>query len=128
MRFAKIVFTLAGIWGIVVLAPLFFLYDISGRQYTAPADYPQFFYGFLFVTLAWQIVFLIIGSDPVRYRLLMLPSLLEKFGFVGAMAVLYIQGRVTPADASAALPDIVLGTLFIASFVKTPRSTQIDRR
>jgi hypothetical protein len=30
-RFAKVVFIVAGIWGIVVLTPLFFLVDVTGR-------------------------------------------------------------------------------------------------
>lgn len=33
MRFARLVFGGAGLWGICILAPLFFLVDISGRQY-----------------------------------------------------------------------------------------------
>src|SRR6476619_1825176 len=74
MRFARIVFLVAGVWGIVVLTPLFFLIDVTGRQYEPPAMYPQFFYGFLSVAMAWQVAFLLIGSDPARFRPLMLPS------------------------------------------------------
>jgi hypothetical protein len=36
MKFAKIVFIGAGIWGIVVLTPLYFLFDVTGRDYAAP--------------------------------------------------------------------------------------------
>ena len=42
-------------WGIVVLTPLYFLLDVTGRQYAPPTAYPQFFYGFLSVAMAWQI-------------------------------------------------------------------------
>lgn len=55
MRFARIVFIVAGIWGILVLTPLFFLIDVTGRHYAPPSMYPQFFYGFLSVAIAWQI-------------------------------------------------------------------------
>ena len=82
MKFARVVFLIAGVWGIVVLTPLYFLVDLTGRQYVAPADYPQFFYGFLSVALAWQIAFLVIGSSPGRFRPLMIPSIVEKFGHV----------------------------------------------
>src|ERR1700730_15498790 len=58
MRFAKIVFIAAGVWGIVVLTPLFLLFDLTGRQYAPPTTYPQFFYGFLSVAMAWEIAFL----------------------------------------------------------------------
>jgi hypothetical protein len=89
MRFAKIVFIAAGVWGVVVLTPLYFLVDLTGRQYAAPTAYPQFFYGFLSVAMAWQIAFLVIGSSPVRFRPLMIPSIVEKFGHVAGVAVLY---------------------------------------
>ena len=57
MKFARIVFIAAGMWGIVVLTPLYFLVDVTGRQYAPPTDYPQFFYGFLSVAMAWPIAF-----------------------------------------------------------------------
>jgi len=120
MRFARNVFTGAGVWGIVVLTPLFFLFDISGRPYAPPADYPHFFYGFLSVGMAWQIAFLMIGSNPVGYRALMVPSMIEKLGFVATVAVLYGKSRMPAADAAAvAVPDLLLGILFIAAFFKT---------
>ena len=122
MRFSKIVFTVAGIWGIVVLTPLYFLVDVTGRPYPPPGDYPHFFYGFLSVTMAWQIAFLVIGSNPARYRLLMIPSIIEKLGYVLIVAVLHSQRRIPMDDAMAALPDLVLGVLFVASFAKTPPS------
>ena len=122
MKFAKIVFTVAGVWGLAVLTPLFFLFDITGRAYAPPASYAHFFYGFLTVTLAWQIAFLVIGRDPVRFRPLMIPSIVEKLGYIVACVVLYSQGRITANDASTAVPDTVLCVLFIAAFVRTPAS------
>src|SRR5580765_5715072 len=118
MRFPKIVFIGAGVWGIVVLTPLFFLLDLTGRQYTPPTTYPQFFYGFLSITMAWQIAFLVIGSNPSRFRPLMIPSIVEKIGFIVTVAVLHSQARISMADAAAAVPDVLLCVLFIAAFVK----------
>ncbi len=119
MRFAKIVFIGAGVWGIVVLTPLFWLLDVTGRRYGAPTEYAQFFYGFLLVALAWQIAFLVIGSNPARFRPLMIPSVIEKLGYVSSLVVLYGQGRISGTDAQAAVPDLVLGVLFIVAFAKT---------
>ena len=42
--------------------------------------------------MAWQIAFLIIGSSPARFRLLMIPSILEKFGHVVTVAALVRPG------------------------------------
>ena len=120
MRFARAVFILAGVWGIVVLTPLYFLVDLTGRAYAAPVDYPQFFYGFLSVAMAWQFAFLVIGSSPARFRPMMIPGILEKLGHVAGVAVLYGQGRLTIVDAAAAGPDLLLAVLFIVSFAVTP--------
>ena len=122
MRFARIVFIVAGVWGIAVLTPLYFLVDITGRHYAPPAAYPQFFYGFISVAMAWQIAFLIIGSDPARFRLLMIPAIIEKLGYVATLIVLSSQARIPAADAQAAVPDGLLGLLFVAAFVKTATS------
>jgi len=120
MRFARVVFILAGVWGIVVLTPLYFLVDLTGRSYAAPVDYPQFFYGFLSVAMAWQFAFLVIGTNPARFRPLMIPGILEKLGHVAGVAVLYGQGRLTIEDMAAAGPDLLLAILFIVSFAVTP--------
>ena len=119
MKFAKVVFVCAGIWGIGVLTPLYWLVDVSGRRYGVPTEYPQFYYGFLSVAMAWQIAFLIIGSNPARFRMLMIPGMLEKLGYVVPLVVLYQQARVTWADAQAAVPDFVLAILMMLAFVKT---------
>ncbi len=121
MKFARAVFIVAGIWGIAVLSPLYALVDVSGRRYAAPADYPHFFYGFIGVALAWQLAFLMIGSNPLRFRPLMIPAVIEKLGFVTTCLVLYSRARIPWQDAQAAIPDFVLCVLFVAAFVTTGR-------
>ena len=123
MRFARYVFIGAGIWGIVVLTPLFWLVDVTGRRYQPPTDYPQFFYGFLCVAMAWQIAFLVIGTNPIRLRVFMIPAIIEKLGYVSTLAVLYSQSHISSIDTQPILPDLLLGILFIVSFVKTRTST-----
>lgn len=119
MRFARIAFVSAAVWGIAVLTPFYWLVDITGRRYLPPTDYPHFFYGFFSVALAWQIAFVVIGSNPARFRPLMIPSMLEKFGHVTTVAVLYSQSRISTIDAQGAIPDLLLGVLFVAAFVKS---------
>jgi hypothetical protein len=123
MKFAKIVFYGAGVWGIAVLTPLYFLFDAIGRQGGAPITYPQFFYGFVSVAMAWQFAFLVIGSDPARFRLMMIPGMIEKFAHVVGMSVLYAQSRISATDIMTAVPDLVLAVLFVIAFVKTGASS-----
>jgi len=124
MKFAKYVFIAAGVWGIAVLTPLFFLVDITGRPYPAPSDYPHFYYGFLAVALAWQFAFLVIGSDPVRYRLVMIPAFIEKAGYVVTTLLLYSQGQISFDEAGTAIPDSLLLALFVVAFLKTSRGVR----
>jgi hypothetical protein len=123
MKLARAVFIVAGIWGIAVLGPLYALVDVSGRRYAPPAEYPHFFYGFIGVALAWQIAFLLIGSNPSRFRPLMIPAVIEKLGFVVTTLVLYRRERIPWQDAQAAIPDLLLCVLFVAAFVTTGRTS-----
>ncbi|MBZ5657725.1 MAG: hypothetical protein LAO56_20870 [Acidobacteriia bacterium] len=119
MRFTKIVFWIAGIWGILVLTPLYFLFDQIGRQDPPPITHPGFYYGFVGVGLAWQITFLIIATNPVRFRPLMIACVVEKFGYAGTLGVLYLQHRLHSSDLTFAAVDGLLGALFVVSFLKT---------
>jgi hypothetical protein len=122
MKFARIVFWFAGVWGFLILTPLYFLFDTIGRQTPPPLTHPGFYYGFVGVGLSWQLAFLIIGSDPARYRPIMIPAIAEKFLFVVALIVLYLLGRIGPKEM-AGLFDLVLGLLFVAAYWKTrPRA------
>ena len=47
MKFAKIVFWIAGIWGVLTLTPLYFMFDLIGRKDPPPITHPAFFYGFV---------------------------------------------------------------------------------
>ena len=119
MTFSKWVFRIAGVWGLLVVPPFYFMEEAVGRMAPPPITHPEFYFGFLGITLAWQLAFLVIGTDPVRYRALILPSIVEKFGYVVALAVLYSQGRVSPSALPLGTVDLLLGTLFVLSFLKT---------
>jgi hypothetical protein len=123
MRFAKITFWIAGIWGVLIITPLYFLFDLIGRNDPPPITHPGFFYGFAGVELAWQIAFFIIATDPVRYRPIMIPSVLEKLGFGVAVVVLVMQGRMHHADLALGGADLLLALLFVIAYWKTPSRT-----
>jgi len=119
MKFAKTVFLIAGIWGVLVMTSMYFLFDVVGRQYPPPITHPDFYFGFVSITFAWQVVFLIIATDPLRYRPIMAAALLEKFGYIATLGVLYAQGRLQFGQFAVTGPDFVLGFLFLAAFLKT---------
>jgi len=120
MTFARRVFLAAGIYGLIVITPQFFLESKTSRDFPPPITHPEFYYGFVATALAWQVVFLMIGSDPARYRPLMLvAALIEKFVFGAAVPVLYAQGRVSGLMLFFAGIDVLLGLLFLESWRRT---------
>ncbi|HLW84614.1 MAG TPA: hypothetical protein VKR60_05315 [Candidatus Sulfotelmatobacter sp.] len=119
MKFAKIIFWIATLWGILILTPLYFMFDTISRQDPPPITHPAFYYGFVGVALAWQFAFFVIARDPVRFRLMMIPSVIEKFSYSGALIVLYVQRRLHPTDLVFAGTDLLLGILFLVAFFKT---------
>ena len=118
MTFARRVFTLAGVYGLLLMAPLYFLEP----QMTAmgqPLSHPETYYGFVGVTLVFQLVFLAIGRDPERYKPLMLVGILEKAVFAGAVAALYFLGRAQGVVTVFAAIDAMLGVLFVVAWRRT---------
>lgn len=120
MRFAKIVFNIAGAWGVIALLPLYFLFDRIGIDDPPPITHPGFYYGFAGVGLAWQIAFFLIARDPVRYRTIMIPGLLEKLAFGGAVVVLVAQNRMHTNDLVFGGIDLLFCVLFAIAFARTP--------
>jgi hypothetical protein len=122
--FARNVFAFAGIWGLVLLAPLYFSFDVIGTTYPPQITHPDFFYGFVGVAIAWQVGFLFIARDPAALHPMMVPAMLEKFTYVLTLIVLYGQGRVHFGQFLLAIPDFVLGVLFAVAFLRV----EADRR
>lgn len=116
MRFSRRVFLAAGIWGVMLVSPLYFLESMV----TPSITHPEYYYGFAGVTLVWQILFFVIARDPVRYRPIMLVAILEKLSYVLAAPLLFVTGRVPMLVFLTSLPDLLLATLFAAAYWKTP--------
>ena len=119
MKFAKIVFLSAGIWGVLVLTPLYFIFDLIGRQDPPPITHPAFYYGFVGVGLAWQIAFFIIATNPGRFRPLMIACMFEKFSYAAALIVLHLERRLHASDLTFGVVDLLFGVLFVAAFLRT---------
>jgi hypothetical protein len=118
MRFARSVFLLAGVCGIVIMAPMYFLEERLGQDSPPAITHPEIYYGFIGVALAWQLMFLMIAFDPVRFRLAMLPAVFEKASFAVAILVLCVLGRVPGSVIAFGALDAVWMMLFTAAFVR----------
>lgn len=113
MKFARIVFIVAGVYGLLALLPRYFAIEPNN-------NYPIYFYGFIGVAVAWQVLFLLLARNPVRYRVMMLPGALEKISFGVAALLLYAQGRLDQGLALAGVIDLLFAALFVAAYFRTP--------
>jgi hypothetical protein len=121
--FAGYVFWTATIWGVLVITPLYFLYERIGISDPPPITHPGFYYGFVCTALAWQVLFAFIALDPERHVAIMPVAMLEKFGYAATVFTLYAQGRMHANDLVFGAADAILGVLFLASFVKCRRAS-----
>lgn len=122
MKVARWIFGIAGIYGILVIAPLYFMEARIGHDDPPAITHPEYFYGFVGITLVYQIIFLMISREPVRYRPLMLVSVLEKLAWGVAAIVLFQQQRVSGTTLGFGGIDLLLGALFVVAFFLTSRS------
>ena len=128
MKFAQRVFLLAGLYGLLALVPQYFLEAKNGRDFPPPITHPEYYYGFIGVALAWQILFLIMARDPARYRPMMIPSVFEKASFGMAVVVLFLQQRVTALLLGFGIIDLIFGALFVLSYARTGNAKYAIRR
>ena len=123
MKFAKIVFSCAGIWGILILSPLYFMFDVIGRRDPPPITHPAFYYGFVGAGLSWQVAFLIIATNPSRFRPFMVAGMIEKFSYGAALVVLFLQRRLHASDLTFGAVDLLFGVLFVLAFLQIKAQT-----
>ena len=111
MRFARWIFRIAGVYGIIVMTPMLFM----ERQIAPGAAHPVFFYAWIGVNLAWQILFIVLAATPSRYRSMMPVCVLQKATAVIAIPWLYVLGRVAGMWLGAAATDLGFAVLFIVA-------------
>ena len=118
IRFAHWIFLLAGIIGLLEIVPLYFMENLIGAKQPPPITHPGFYYGFVGVALAWQVAFLIISRDPVRYQPLMPALFLEKLLYSVAVFTLYLQGRAPAQNLGTAVIDLIWFVLFVMVWMR----------
>ena len=119
MKSIKYIFIVAGVYGLIVLMPMYFSESRFNADFPPAITHPEYFYGFIGVGIAWQILFLLIAINPLRYKLMMIPAIIEKFSFGAAVIILFLQQRIPIMILSSAIIDLLFGVLFIYAFFKT---------
>ena len=57
---------------------------------------------------------------------MIIPSILEKFGYGVTLIVLYVQHRLHSSDLTFAGADLLLGVLFVIAFLATKPSQPLQ--
>lgn len=124
MKVARWIFGIAGVYGILVMTPLYFAEAQIAKNDPPAITHVEYFYGFIGITLAWQLVFLVISRNPVRHRPLMLVSVAEKLAWGIPVLVLFLQQRLKASALVFGCIDLVLGALFVLAFFLTSREAR----
>jgi hypothetical protein len=123
-RFARVTFAAAGLYGLVAMIPQYWLEERIGRDTPPPITHVEYFYGFIGVVIAWQLVFLLIARNPVALRALMPIAVIEKLAFAVPVIILYAQHRITGTVLGFGQIDLLLAALFTTSYLLTPRASR----
>jgi hypothetical protein len=113
------VFRIAGVWGVLVVTPLYFLYDLTARLAPPAITHPEFHYGFAGAALVWQFVYLTIGADPIRFRPMILLAVMAKLSYFIPVVILFVQARLSALTFWISSADGVFAILFLLAFLKT---------
>jgi len=124
MKLARYVFVLAGIYGILIVAPEYFMEIRYGQECPPAITHPEFYYGFVGLCLVFQLLFLVIAANPIRFRPIMLIAVAEKLCFTIPCIILSAQQRIPDLVLYFSISDLVWAMLFLFAYLKTPRSTQ----
>ena len=116
----KKIYLFSGIYGIIVLLPQLFMETKTGIDYPPAITHPEFYYGFVGVALAWQIFFILISKDPIRYKPIVIAGILEKASFGFSSIILFALGRIPTLVLFFSTIDLIIMCLLIFSYLKTP--------
>jgi hypothetical protein len=121
MRPARWIFLTAGILGLLSTSPLLW------AEKAMVVTQPEFYYGFVCLNICWQVVYLCISSDPIRYRPMMIPAFLAKGSGTVALTWLYLLGRVTAPWVAVGAVDAVFAILFLIAYWATRHQSYRSR-
>jgi len=112
----RLIFGCAGIYGLLVLLPMFF----AAPWLYPPPNRPEDYYGFLGAATVMQLIYLTIARDPDRFRPLMPLGALSKGLFFLTILPLWLTGLTAgPAMVFASI-DGALGLAFLYAWWRLP--------
>jgi len=118
MKFAKWTFLIAGLFGLVTTIPLAF------AEKRMSVQQPEFYYGFVFLDICLQIIYIIISTSPIRFRPIMIPAFLAKASGTIALTWLYLVNRVSSQWIAIGTVDGIFAILFLIGYFFTATNNE----
>ena len=120
MRSTRLLFRIAGIYGLIVLLPFYFLAPSIARATPGGLAHLEYYYGFIGGAVAFQFLYLTIARDPVRFRPLIPIGMFSKLSFFVPVAILWSKGVLAAAVLGFASIDLLLAIAFGWAWMRTP--------
>ena len=117
MKYAKLVFLIGGIYGLLALIPLYFIEN----QIAPGLNYPEYYYGFIGINIVWQISYIYIATNPSKFRPIILFAFLVKILGVISISWLILTKRTETWWYGIIISDLVFAVLFLTAFIRTGR-------
>ena len=115
MKLSKLIFLIAGTFGLFTTIPLVFAEKMMSVKQ------PEFYYGFVFLDICLQVVYIIISTSPGRFRPMMIPAILAKASAAIVLTWLYLIDQVSLQWIAIGAIDGVFAILFLMAFFSTSK-------
>jgi hypothetical protein len=125
MKLARWIFGIAATYGILILLVSYFGARQISEQYPPAITHTEYFYGFVSLALVVQFVFVLIAINPLRYRPLMIVSILEKLAFFIPATILKLTSSIPPPTYFFACIDLFLAVMFAIAYIATNRASRV---
>jgi hypothetical protein len=113
LKLARRIFLLSGIYGVLILTPMFFMEGYIARQMPPAINHPEFYYGFVCLALASQGLYFLVASDVLRFRPVILVGVAGKLSFALSSFILYLQGRTPAQFFGGPIIDVIISGFFL---------------
>lgn len=120
-RTARWVFLVAGLYGLLSLTPFWFAEPLFA-EHGSPITHPEHYYGFVGAASVMQLIYLMVASDPPRFRPIMPLGVVAKLLFALTSLLLWGQGRLEAPGLAFGAVDAAIGLAFLAAWLSLRRS------
>ncbi|MGA9533209.1 MAG: hypothetical protein WBR18_10880 [Anaerolineales bacterium] len=119
MKIARWAFLGAGVFGLILAAPVSYSLFASPEEVLPSGSAVLLFSTLLFQYLCWQLLYILISRDPAKHRIMMIPAFLALIA--NSFYSLWWYGSGFPLGSLILVVQVIIACTFIAAFWSTGR-------